>query len=629
MRITKITATRLGALSHDSLEGLGGALNIVYGPNEAGKTTLKQALRIALFPIERGKAANTYAQRRVSREVSLEFADADRTYKVTRIASKPQVSKPLEGSAESLEAFKSLVGDVSLETYLMLFHIGADDISAIAGSDISLLTAAQWGSLANPVQIEHQLEAKLDQFIGTKAAKRPYSITALTADIDAQDKRIAESQHYVSTLNEKQAQLDARRDQCQQRESDLALLRSSLERLDQDRADLGRAIDSRDSNRNLLEVAMLHRQEDKAGLETQLDDCRIEAQHSQNGFARRSMLVPTIIGVALAALIAFVLSVFLQDLLIPLTAGALVLIATLIYDWRLSTKAYRVQAEAASEFTQSMDTKIAKLEARLDALCALQEQDNQALETIDARLSAAVDALIQRWRLHAVTAEDALTAMSEHRSAVLATMSEQDSQLALLREEIGSLNNAIQYIREQHAPHDAIIAKTNLEAKRDYALAQTERYQTALELLRRAQESFAPNTSITDEASRLFRIMTNGRFRNVVVDNDDELLVINAQGDALTTNRLSRGTADLLLLALRFGVLLAKDDLGQNLPIILDETCAHLDNERFEAMCLALGDLATRRQIIYFTCHKDRADRMKDLVFPLSNVRRIDRAPVT
>jgi recombinational DNA repair ATPase RecF len=58
MWIERITARSFGALRDQSLE-LGPGMNVVYGPNEAGKTTWHAAIRMALTGVRRGRGSST------------------------------------------------------------------------------------------------------------------------------------------------------------------------------------------------------------------------------------------------------------------------------------------------------------------------------------------------------------------------------------------------------------------------------------------------------------------------------------------------------------------------------------------------------------------------------------------
>lgn len=74
------------------------------------------------------------------------------------------------------------------------------------------------------------------------------------------------------------------------------------------------------------------------------------------------------------------------------------------------------------------------------------------------------------------------------------------------------------------------------------------------------------------------------------------------------TDELSRGTAEQLYLALRFGLIEEFARHAEPLPVVMDDTFVNLDAGRAAAAGEAVRDLATRHQVIYFTCHAETAD---------------------
>lgn len=628
MNITRIQARKLGGLVNQSLDELAPTLNIIYGPNEAGKTTLKQALRIALFPITPGTTENTYSEKGVTREVMLEFSDGARTYQVVRSATRPNSSNELEGTPESLAAFATLVGDVGFASYQKLFHIGPDDLARIEGRDISPLMAAQWGTALNPVDVARILQAKYDEYAGGAALKRPYSIAGLTSDIKTQDIRIAQAQQSYDQIDKYQQQLDSLLAQCKERERAIGQIRSVIEAIDDAGAHLAHEIQKRDFEVERHKAAQAQREETITSLEEELEDARIEYECSQESFRPRNMFVATVFGIGAAILVAVVVAFLTTNYLWAGASGAVVLLGMLVYDWYLSLQSYRSKLQSTSEVQQTHKQKIAKLETQLAPLLAQQEQDEEVSIHIADELNSCLDEIVRTYETPAGSEQETVQALRQLRTQYSQRIVAQEKQLAVIREEVGRLTAEIQHVKKQVIPQDAVAHRSELQAKLAYAQHQEALYRSALAILERAQESTSTNTTLLDEASRLFADMTHERYQRIVVDANEQLGIVNGQGDLYPPNKLSRGTADLLFLALRFGTLLARGRYGQHLPIVLDDTCVHMDEARFEVMCRVLGHLALRRQIFYFTCHQHIASQLERIASSMVPVRRIDRVPV-
>ena len=104
----------------------------------------------------------------------------------------------------------------------------------------------------------------------------------------------------------------------------------------------------------------------------------------------------------------------------------------------------------------------------------------------------------------------------------------------------------------------------------------------------------------TKNLSQRISNITNGKYNNINLNNDNEIIVELENGNYLPIIRLSTGTIDQIYLSLRLSML---DELSEeSLPIILDETFAYWDDERLENILKFLIDESEKRQIIIFTC---------------------------
>ena len=79
-------------------------------------------------------------------------------------------------------------------------------------------------------------------------------------------------------------------------------------------------------------------------------------------------------------------------------------------------------------------------------------------------------------------------------------------------------------------------------------------------------------------------------------------------GEGRFTEELSRGTAEQLYLALRFGPIEEFARHAEPLPVVMDDILVNFDAERAARAADAIRDLATRHQVIYFTCHAPTAE---------------------
>lgn len=142
-----------------------------------------------------------------------------------------------------------------------------------------------------------------------------------------------------------------------------------------------------------------------------------------------------------------------------------------------------------------------------------------------------------------------------------------------------------------------------------------ESLSLAAELISSAAEEFSNKFSpeLERRASEIFSRLTGGSFGLVRIKNADFDLDVS-KGEAAPPQgelTLSQGTLDELRLSLRLALcdMLAED--GGDIPIILDDVFVNFDDERAAKALDYLAEIAEKRQVILFSCHRREAEYMK------------------
>ena len=112
---------------------------------------------------------------------------------------------------------------------------------------------------------------------------------------------------------------------------------------------------------------------------------------------------------------------------------------------------------------------------------------------------------------------------------------------------------------------------------------------------------------ILRRAEELFAFLALGEFTHLYPDLDDKggnvLRVVRRGGQVVEIAELSEGTADQLYLALRLASLEHYDEIGQPMPLVLDDVFMTFDDQRSEAALRVLDEMSDRFQIVLFTHH--------------------------
>ena len=126
-----------------------------------------------------------------------------------------------------------------------------------------------------------------------------------------------------------------------------------------------------------------------------------------------------------------------------------------------------------------------------------------------------------------------------------------------------------------------------------------------MEDIRRAYEKERQPETLR-EASRYLKRLTNGMYVNIWTPlGEDALFVDASNGETLDVGALSRGTRELLFIAIRLALVVSFEKHGVQMPLIWDDVLVNFDYKRAATAAKLLVDFAKAgRQIFLFTCHE-------------------------
>ena len=104
----------------------------------------------------------------------------------------------------------------------------------------------------------------------------------------------------------------------------------------------------------------------------------------------------------------------------------------------------------------------------------------------------------------------------------------------------------------------------------------------------------------TKELSKAMEKISNGKYKNVRINTNGEIIVEQENGEYINAENLSIGTIDQLYLSLRLATI--KEISKENMPIILDEAFAYYDDKRLENILKYLSSEYNNKQVVIFTC---------------------------
>ena len=306
MRLRKLSLRDFRRFADRAFE-FGPGLNVVVGDNESGKSTIREALTLALFQNARGSAQGLLAHGRWGAAerpaITLDFAVDGQEYRLTR---------DLQARANRLE---TLDGALTLadpgaidERIAELLGLGNralfESTARITQRDITLLKNGQ--SIADSLQrtvtggeqdvLASKVVAELDGAIramSSRAATRPGSLAVLPAEIERREREADAKRRALASAESAQATLVAEREALALASESLAtndaLAKSVARRLDLE-ARLARTVadedrlDRRSARATALAAEIARTERDLAGYEAVLaltDDRLAEIQRDE------------------------------------------------------------------------------------------------------------------------------------------------------------------------------------------------------------------------------------------------------------------------------------------------------------------------------------------------------------
>lgn len=116
------------------------------------------------------------------------------------------------------------------------------------------------------------------------------------------------------------------------------------------------------------------------------------------------------------------------------------------------------------------------------------------------------------------------------------------------------------------------------------------------------KNNFAPR--LNEKASDYLKYLTYEKYKDVRTTDTFGINVKGTDGNAVEAEYMSRGTYDLMYIALRFAAMNVLSD-GKIPPVILDDAFSQLDDKRLEQAMSLLKNTPEFSQVLYFTCHNN------------------------
>lgn len=624
MIIKDIQLTNFGKFNHKTLS-LEPGLNIVYGENEAGKTTLHTFIRGMLFGIEkqRGKASGKDLYTKY--EPWENSSNYQGTMRIENDGVCYRIERNFNKDNKSFKVINEDLGKELTEDEIERLFSGLDE-----GCYYNTISISQLGSVT-----DKELETILKNYAANLGSTKSMEIDikAAFADLDNQRKKImsgnkiGEEEIVVKAIKNAKEQLEisegeehtiiASIEQKKEVLSSLEDRKKELSALDAKRLEeLAKQNERKD---NLYQEIMNYTadvekyttslekiQVHKAELQQKLSEKGIDGPETMDWLmdkvVNRSNMpevfvicMMACIGAAIGFAAGNLQTLFLRQYWIKpaiCLAGAGMFLILSIIKYVHNKNKRRKKLEALKELKLVMD----KVDAAKHEEVYVQRQLNNKREAL-----VNAQALIKAEEEKAVDAED---------------YSEELKELEKREREVGEEISKAQWVLEQKKEKDIETERRIDELQARFEKIEEAKMEiAAIEAAKSNIEEIANEIrnnfgkKLNERASYYMSRITNGKYDNLAIDERLNIS-INSKKALISASKLSKGTIEQIYMSLRLAaadIIFEKDKK----PILLDDAFVMYDNKRMGNTLKFMSE--NMEQVVLFSCHtreKVMADKL-------------------
>ena len=607
MNILKIHVNGFGKLNNYDLT-LEPGINLIIGPNEAGKTTLHLFIRSMLYGAEkkfRNRQRPVYERMRPWKDPEkfggfMEVEADGSCWRITRDFNKAPDDLAIEelkdGKArrlseeEAAAQLKKLLNDLSETAYINT--VSAGQLSSATEKDMAAELrryAANVSTTGSPeLNADRAIEYLQKERLSLESALDPDAAKDYAGVISAAGK-LEESlsgPEYENRISEILKQNAALGLEAEKTESRIGELEKTIE---QHRAELMQYELDGSAAADELKARVTRDFGTYKALESKLS--------GKGGVAAAVALF------VLAAVLAFLAfryrNEYLSVILLFAAAGGAAVGAYLTLHFSADMK-----AEAA--LAESLGREAKRITGR----------DTVDRETMDA-FEEKMD-LLKKEASAMEEAADEQAALKEQMTRILAGQNDGKDALSLQEQTRAAVESKLQELNAMQSEAAALRKKVEQnQLLRDRIDAIDIAVET-LEGLRDGIRS-AVGTYINKEASHMVEGLTGGAYTSVNAGRQYDIS-LNSHDGMISVKDVSAGTADQVYLAMRLATIrfiVGEDDA---IPLVLDDSFALYDDERLRKSMRFIAD-NYRGQVVIFSCQNREAEALKDEELPCNVIR--------
>ena len=633
MIIRKLQAT-FGKLENGTL-ALHDGLNVIYAPNESGKSTWCAFIRAMLYGLDSSEHTQTgslpdrqryapWSGAPMEGRMDVTADGCDITLQrstVSRSAPMQEFSAVYTGSSSPVEGMNigncgELLTGVNREVFRRSAFIEQGAVAVTGSPELEKRILAIVSSGDEQTSFS-EADARLRAWQRRRRWHKKGLLPTLESEIGELEKRLGEMDSSADAAQELEAKLEQATKDCAALEEQVTDARRRQRGDAMRRLRDGRALvqaRSEDHDAALLALTQsreaLRRNEfgnrSQEELEEEVRRDREElagaGTESKAGLNLLPAVVFSVLAVVLAALYGMSTSVYM------ILGAGLCCLGAVIFFLRYS-RSLQAQRDAKAEggrilrkygvaVPEDLERVLKEREALEAAITQAEENERLSRERLDRAGQE-----LHRLEEEAVNELD-FTGGDSEAARLNRRLQQKRSEVSELTAHISGINGRLSAMGD---PMVLASALSMLRGEHETIQNEYDAITLAEELLREAnteiQNRFSPQLGRV--AAQYMSEMTGGRYEDVQIGQDFSARTRTKDDEvARDAEYLSAGTLDLMYLAVRLAVCELALPEGEPCPLILDDALVNLDETRQAQAMKLLRKLAMKRQVVLFTCRK-------------------------
>ena len=592
MKIKKLKINGFGKLKDKDIE-LKEGINIIYGKNEAGKSTLLKFITGMFYGVSKNKNGGNIPEiDKVEPWDNEEFSG-----KINYVLdNKNEYEVYREFKKKNPKIFNSNLEDISKD-----FNIdktkGNQFFYDQTGLDEATFTTSvitKQGEVKLDDKSQNNIIQKISNILGTGEDTSSYSkiISKLKKKLNDEVGTNNTKEKPINTVEKRINELSIEKEKLEAYQSEQFEIEEEIRKIKLDIVDNKERLETLKTANIKLET--IKSEEGKINVlkklnkdtKLEIEQLKNESKEKINSLKTNKITLRDKIIISILIIISAIMFIFLRNKYIAI----LPTLISILYITFIAIKINRNKSELKEEkrkYKDKINNANSKAKAQIEEIKTIENDYNQKSNEIYKQYNIKEN-------------EDVIQEINSLQSKI----NEKTLKLHTTEIDYNNINPKLEKLINIEEELESLLNDRKDLKQKSYEIKKA--IETLEMAYNKMKEEITPK--FTEKLSDTIKNVSNNKYNKVKINISGEIIVEDSNGNYINAENLSLGTIDQLYLALRLASI--EEITEETMPIILDEAFAYYDNERLKNILEYMSKEYKNRQIIIFTC----TDREKSIL---------------